>query len=148
MAQGRPKAELHLSAQERAQMQGIANARALPHGLVRRVQSVLASADGEANSAIAKRMGLTNATVGKWRQRYLENGIEGLHDELRAGRPRSFEDERVADVINRTLQTCACGPAARPHYPVGMVITGSCGWPVFSTAFRISMRPLNTRLEA
>jgi putative transposase len=50
-------------------------------------------------------MGLTNATVGKWRQRYLENGIEGLHDELRAGRPRSFVDERVADVINRALQT-------------------------------------------
>jgi putative transposase len=50
-------------------------------------------------------VGLTRATVGKWRQRYLEHGIEGLHDELRAGRPRSFEDEQVAEVINRALQT-------------------------------------------
>jgi putative transposase len=111
----RHEAELHLSAEERAQLRGIANSRALPHGLVRRVQIVLASADGEANSAIAKRMGLTNATVGKWRQRYPENGIEGLHDELRAGRPRSFEDERVADVINRTLQT---RPANGTHWSV------------------------------
>jgi putative transposase len=115
MAQGRPKAELHLSAEKRAQLQAIANARSLPHGLVRRVQIVLASADGEANSAIAKSMGLTNATVGKWRQRYLENGIEGLHDELRAGRPRSFADERVADVINRALQT---RPANGTHWSV------------------------------
>ncbi|HUH02821.1 MAG TPA: IS630 family transposase [Kofleriaceae bacterium] len=105
MAQGRPKAQLKLSTEERAQLQGVASSRALPHGLVRRVQIVLASADGEPNSAIAQRMGLTHATVGKWRQRYLEHGIEGLHDELRAGRPRSFEDERVADVINRALQT-------------------------------------------
>jgi putative transposase len=105
MALGRPKAELRLSTDERAQLEGIANSRSLPHGLVRRVQIVLASADDEPNSAIARRMGLTNATVGKWRKRYLESGIEGLHDELRAGRPRSLEDERVAEVINRALQT-------------------------------------------
>jgi putative transposase len=60
-------------------------------------------------------MGLTHATVGKWRQRYLEHGIEGLHDELRAGRPRSFEDERVADVINRALQT---RPPSGTHWSV------------------------------
>lgn len=119
MARGRPKAQLHLSTEERAQLQGVASSRALPHGLVRRVQIVLASADGEPNSAIAQRMGLTHATVGKWRQRYLEHGIEGLHDELRAGRPRSFEDERVADVINRALQT---RPPSGTHWSV----RGSC----------------------
>ena len=32
-------------------------------------------------------------------------GIEGLHDELRAGRPRTHDDERVAEVINTALQT-------------------------------------------
>jgi transposase len=115
MARGRPKAELHLSTEARAQLQGIASSRSLPHGLVRRVQIVLASADGEPNSAIARGMGLTNATVGKWRRRYLENGIEGLHDELRAGRPRSFEDDRVAEVINRALQT---RPQSGTHWSV------------------------------
>jgi transposase len=94
---------LKLSADETTQLQSIAHSRSLPHALVHRAQIVLDSADGEPNSRIAKRMGLTNATVGKWRQRYLEHGIEGLHDELRAGRPRSFDDERVAEVINRAL---------------------------------------------
>jgi putative transposase len=44
-------------------------------------------------------------TVGKWRKRYRELGLEGLHDELRPGRPRTYEDDTVAEVINRALQT-------------------------------------------
>ena len=74
-------------------------------GLVRRAQIFLACARGEANSSIARRMGLSNATVGKWRRRYRLQGIEGLHDELRPGRPRTHADARVAEVINTALQT-------------------------------------------
>ena len=105
MPQGRPIAPITLSDEERAQLLSLAKSRALPHGLVQRALIVLACAEGEPNSAIAKRMRLTNATVGKWRKRYCEHGIEGLHDELRSGRPRTHEDERVAEVINCALQT-------------------------------------------
>ena len=59
----------------------------------------------EANASIARRLRLSDATVGKWRKRYRMQGIEGLHDELRAGRPRTHDDERVAEVINTALQT-------------------------------------------
>ena len=31
-------------------------------------------------------------TVGKWRKRHRELGLEGLHDELRPGRPRTYEE--------------------------------------------------------
>ncbi len=115
MPRGRPVAPLVLNDAEKFQLLSLANSRALPHGLVRRAQIVLACADGEANSAIAKRMKLTNATVGKWRQRYRQLGIEGLHEELRAGRPRSLEDERVAEVINTALKT---RPPAHTHWSV------------------------------
>ena len=50
-------------------------------------------------------MGLSNATVGKWRKRFRERGLEGLHDELRPGRPRMYDDERVAELINTALHT-------------------------------------------
>ena len=66
---------------------------------------VVACAAGETNTAVAKRFGVRSSTVGKWRQSYLELGIEGLHDELRPGRPRTHEDDAVAEVINRALQT-------------------------------------------
>jgi putative transposase len=59
----------------------------------------------EANSTIAEQMGLNKAAAGIWRKRYFEQGIEGLPDELRSGRPRRHDDERFAEVINTALQT-------------------------------------------
>jgi putative transposase len=105
LALGRPMPPLVLSDDEVQQLQALANSRSLPHSIVQRAQIVLACGAGEANTAIAKRMGLTGMTVGKWRKRYLELGLEGLHDELRPGRPRTYEDDKVAEVINRALQT-------------------------------------------
>jgi putative transposase len=52
-------------------------------------------------------MGVTGMTVGIWRKRYREFGIEVLHDELRPGRPRTYDDVKVAEVINRAPHTFA-----------------------------------------
>jgi putative transposase len=104
MPRGRILSKLKLSEDERSQLLAIARSRSLPHAIVQRAQIVLASADGETNKAIALRMRLTQLTVGKWRRRYVEDGLQGLHDELRPGRPRSLDDERVAEVINTALQ--------------------------------------------
>ena len=105
MPRGRPIEPVVLTDDEKDQLLSLANSRSLPHGVVRRAQIVLACAQGEANASIARRMRLSDATVGKWRKRYRLQGIEGLHDELRAGRPRTHDDERVAEVINTALQT-------------------------------------------
>jgi transposase len=100
---GRPKAELVLSEDERGQLQSLARSRSLPAGLVRRARIVLACAEGAPNSAVAGRLGVTNATVGKWRQRFVGQRIAGLHDELRPGKPRSIDDERIAGLLTTTL---------------------------------------------
>lgn len=103
MAMGRPKAELKLSDAEQAQLSSIARSRSVPAALSQRARIVLACASGEPNSAVARRFELTNATVGKWRQRFLKDRIQGLYDELRAGRPRTIDDERVAGLIRKLL---------------------------------------------
>jgi transposase len=103
MAMGRPKAELVLSDEEQAQLQSIARSRSLPAALVRRAEMVLACAAGATNTAVARRFGTTNATVGKWRRRFIAGRIAGLHDELRPGKPRSIGDERIAALLNTTL---------------------------------------------
>ena len=105
MALGRPMPPLVLSDDEVQQLQALASSRSLPHSIVQLAQIVLACGAGETNTAIAKRMGLSGMTVGKWRKRYRELGLEGLHDELRPGRPRTYEDDKLAEVINRALQT-------------------------------------------
>jgi hypothetical protein len=67
MSMGRPKAELVLSEDERLQLISITRSRSISAALVTRARIVLAAADGEPNSAIAQRLQLTRATVGKWR---------------------------------------------------------------------------------
>src|SRR5215470_9805083 len=105
MAMGRPKAGLILTEQDREQLQALASSRSLPAGLVNRARIILLSAGGKTNQQIARELGMANATVGKWRRRFVQFGVSGLHDELRPGRPRSISDERVAQLVAKTLQT-------------------------------------------
>ena len=90
MAAGRRKKELVLSAEEHAQLSALVASRSLPHAIVARAQVVLRAAAGESNTAIAERLDWSLATVGKWRQRFVERRVAGLHDELRPGRPRTL----------------------------------------------------------
>lgn len=112
---GRPATPIILDEPQRADLTSLARSRTLPHRLVQRAQIVLACADGESGAAVARRLKLNRNTVGKWRRRYAEHGIEGLHDELRPGRPRTHGDERVAEVVNAALQT---RPAHRTQWSV------------------------------
>ena len=57
---------------------------------VLRVRIVLAAADGEQNIKIAGRLGVAVNTVSKWRKRFVEEGLSGLGDRKRPGRPRRF----------------------------------------------------------
>ena len=118
MASGRPKAELRLSAEEQAQLSALAASRSLPHALVARAKLVLWAARGESNNAIAERLGWSLPTVGKWRQRFVQHRIAGLHDELRPGRPRTYGDEQVAGLINRVLHS---KPKNATHWSVRSV---------------------------
>jgi putative transposase len=115
MSMGRPKPLLELSADEGEELRGFAASRSLPHALVSRAKLVLWSGDGLSNSEIAARLGWSKATVGKWRQRFIQDRIQGLYDELRPGRPRSISDEKVASLLRRTLKT---KPAAGTHWSV------------------------------
>src|SRR5271156_1702017 len=115
MSQGRPKAALELTAEEQRELAGFAVSRSLPHALVARAKVVLWSAEGHSNSEIATRLRWSKATVGKWRQRFIERRIQGLYDELRPGRPRSISDEKVAILLRRTLKT---KPPAGTHWSV------------------------------
>src|SRR2546430_1661948 len=104
MARGRPKVVLMLSEAETAQLSSIARSRSMSSALSQRAQIVLGCAAGESNHTLAQRMALTDATVGKWRRRFLQYRTQGLYDELRPGRPRLISEERVAGLIRKTLQ--------------------------------------------
>ena len=104
MPTGPSKTAFELSVEEEAELRGFSSSRSLPHALVARAKLVLWSAEGKTNTEIASQLKWTKATVGKWRQRFIERRLSGLYDELRPGRPRSVSDEKVALLLRRTLK--------------------------------------------
>ncbi len=105
MVVGRPLAPLRLSKSEREELLSITRSRSMPQSLATRARIVLLADDGESNTDIAERLGLSKPTVGIWRKRYLEQRSVGLYDEPRPGGPRSIRDEQIAALLRKTLKT-------------------------------------------
>ncbi|MDQ1304943.1 MAG: hypothetical protein QG671_771 [Actinomycetota bacterium] len=59
---------------------------------------MLDAARGDSNAQIARRRGLTVDTVRPWRGRYADDGLAGLKDRQRSGRPARFSPVQVAEV--------------------------------------------------
>src|ERR1700683_4776413 len=83
---------------ERAELESLSRRASAPFRLVLRARIVLLAAAGPANRAIAGKLGICEDTARKWRRRYCEQGIEGLADAPRPGRPRVFPAHVVAAV--------------------------------------------------
>ena len=78
-----------------------------------RARIVLLAGQGVSNSNIARQVPATLKTVGKWRQRFLDIGIDGLLDEPRPGTSRKLSDKQVERVLARTLES---QPEAATHW--------------------------------
>lgn len=97
---------IELTDVERTELVSMARSRSLPAALALRARIVLACEGlGKASTEVAKTLGIDRNTVNKWRARYARDRISGLYDELRPGRPRTVDDERVSELINKTLHT-------------------------------------------
>src|SRR5258708_12114693 len=97
------------------------DARAKPAGgLTQRARIVLACEREPSNKAVAADLGVGAHTVGKWRNRFVTHRLAGLYDELRCGRPRTVEDEAVAELLTKTL---ASRPKTSTHWSVRAMAT-------------------------
>lgn len=67
-----------------------ARAHTAPYWEVVRAGVVLLAAEGTSNKEIAHRLDTTPQTVCKWRKRFYEEGLSGLEDRPRSGRPPVF----------------------------------------------------------
>jgi len=71
-------------------LEALARRYTAPYRDVLRAKIVLLAAEGLQNKAIAARLDTPRQIVRKWRQRYLEEGLAGLEERPRRGRPRRF----------------------------------------------------------
>ena len=111
---GRPKAELTLTEDEREALQRLARRVRTNRDLAMRAKIVIACAEnGARDLVVAEKLHISNKTVGKWRNRFIERRLEGLLDEPRPGAPRKYTDDDVEEVVVQTLEA---KPKGRTHW--------------------------------
>ena len=113
MRTGRPIAPLSLAVEERETLQRWARRPKSAQALAQRSRIVLECASGSANTAVARKLGVTHQTVGKWRQRFVERRLDGLLDDPRPGAPRQVSDAQIERVVRLTLESI---PADATHW--------------------------------
>jgi transposase len=102
-----------LSVAGRAVLEASVAGYTAPFWLAQRAQIVLLAADDVTNADIGRRLGVDAAAVSKWRKRFVTEGLAGLKDRPRSGRPRRFRAEAVAGV-----KAMACRPPAARKVPL------------------------------
>lgn len=102
-----------LSPEDREILEERSQSRTASHAAVVRARIVLAAADGVQNIVIADRVGVCVDVVSRWRKRFCEQGLVGLADRPRSGRPRRFGSEVVAGI-----KAMACEPPEQRHVPL------------------------------
>jgi transposase len=115
---------LVLTATERAELERLVRRRKTAQDLALRARIVLRCAGGATNQAVAGEVGVCAHTVGKWRERFAKDRLDGLRDEPRSGAPRTVTDEqRVAELLVRTLEAT---PANATHWSTRSM-AAACG---------------------
>lgn len=81
----------------------MARSRSLPAGIALRAKIVLRCVQNRGTPAVAAELGTSVQTACKWRERFRQGGVAALRDEVRSGRPRTIREERVAELLQRTI---------------------------------------------
>jgi len=102
---GRPLTKLELTPDETQSLQQTVRRRGAGHMEVLRSKVILWAAEGLSNTEIVQRTHLSAPTVGKWRQRFLQNRTAGLSERPRSGAPRRVSDDQIQQLITTTLET-------------------------------------------
>ena len=103
--------EIVLTNEEQAELTRLVRSRLTSVRLAQRARIVLLAADAMQNKDIAEQLGIGRVQVARWRERYLECGLQGIERDLPRGAPPVKVD--VARLVELTTQTT---PEAATHW--------------------------------
>ena len=94
---------------DRQELERLLRASTTPAGISRRARAVLLMLEGLSGVEIAHRTGYTVVQVSRIRRRFSEQGLDGLQDRPRSGRPTTITARKRAQVVALTLKRPAAG---------------------------------------
>ena len=110
--------EFTLSPVTRRQLNGWLRSTKVSHGLAMRAKIILSLADGMDVNAIAMSHRISAKTVYKWKNRFVEHGLDGLEDQPRSGRPSVIDEATVKKVLTLTMERI---PHEATHWSVRLM---------------------------
>jgi transposase len=141
---GRSAAAVVLAPAERAELEAVVRRPSSPQQAVSRARIVLRAAEGASNRQIATEVGMSELRVGGWRTKFIAEGIAGLSDRPRSGRPRTIDEATVQRVIAKTLEP---PPGGERHWSIARLAraTGVSATSVERIWAEHRLRPHQTR---
>ena len=104
------KQHIQLTDTEKEEIEQFIAKGEMPARLFKRATGLLALNRGDSLEAVASLLGVTNDTVRAWRNRYQAEGLKGLSDKPRSGRPIEIDGLQRAQIT-----ALACSEAPTGH---------------------------------
>jgi transposase len=100
---------LRVTDEQRGELTGIAQSRSLPAGYVFRAKLILMLSEGATFATIRERLGTTNPTILRWKERFLAEGMDGLDTNHPGQKPYRLTAALRAKILNATRKKPADG---------------------------------------
>jgi hypothetical protein len=101
---GRPKANLELTETQRQELERMARASTSEKRMVFRARLILQCATGADNVQVAKTLGTSLQTITFWRGRFLREGMGGLAELARSGRPERIKPSLKGRILSEAVR--------------------------------------------
>lgn len=98
-----------LTREEQAALLSWTRSRTCSQALALRARIVLACSRNDTTAAVAEQLDVSSDTVRKWRSRFVDEGLDGLAERQRPGRPAHHGDATAAEVLVRLLDPPPAG---------------------------------------
>jgi transposase len=112
------RAKFQLNPSDRKQLEQIVAKGELGVRVLKRALGLLALDRGETMLSVAKHQQVNNNTVTIWRDRYLELGVQGIHDGARCGRPVKIDGHQRAQI---TALACSEPPPGHGQWTLRLL---------------------------
>ena len=107
---------MYCDPKQRKRLEHLEASGSTPQKMALRARLILRAADGIANVAIARELGVSRPTVRLWRERFASAGVPGIMaDAPRPGRKQALSPEKEKAVVEATLHTT---PPGQTHWSV------------------------------
>jgi transposase len=100
----RPQENIILADADRQVLEAVLRSHKTPQSRALRARIVLKSGAGESVETIATSLGTSTKSVYKWRNRFLESGVDGLFDLPRSGQPKKLTEKDIKKVLTMTVE--------------------------------------------